>query len=174
MQLHYTPDQIAGFLRELEQGDSVRAVCARHGISPASLYAWRAKYSRPMEQAAVMTEELAGEVKRLEKELHLELGDIEVMHKLFRKMLSNTNERREVVRVLMDFGLSERQALRAIGLSASSFRYARQPSPSQPAKRDNASDEGSDHARACRDTKQLAANNTHAFPTMAEGRRTYG
>lgn len=129
MNLHYSAEQIAGFLHELEQGHSVRAVCARHGISPASLYAWKAKYGKPHTHAAAHAQEVAGAVKRLERELKLERGDIEVMRELFRKLLSNTAERREVVRALMDCGLSERQALRAIGMSASSFRYGSNTSP---------------------------------------------
>ena len=41
----FTEEQIIGFLKEVEAGRRVSAVCREHGISEATLYRWRSKYS---------------------------------------------------------------------------------------------------------------------------------
>lgn len=51
----FTPNQIVGILKEHEGGKTASEVCRAHGISQATLYNWRKKYSG-ME---------AGDLKRL-------------------------------------------------------------------------------------------------------------
>ena len=41
----YTEEQIIGILKEAEVGAVVTDLCRRHGISDASYYNWKAKYS---------------------------------------------------------------------------------------------------------------------------------
>ena len=41
----YTEEQIIGILKEAEAGAMVADLCRRHGISNASFYNWKAKYS---------------------------------------------------------------------------------------------------------------------------------
>ena len=40
----YSEEQIIGILREAEGETPVKVVCAKHNISDATLYKWRAKY----------------------------------------------------------------------------------------------------------------------------------
>jgi len=40
----YSEEQIIGILREAESDTPVKAVCARHNLSEATFYKWRAKY----------------------------------------------------------------------------------------------------------------------------------
>jgi putative transposase len=40
----FTEEQIIGVLREQEAGAKTADVCRSHGISPATFYAWKAKY----------------------------------------------------------------------------------------------------------------------------------
>lgn len=40
----FTPEQIIGFLKQVEAGMAVAELCRQHGFSPASFYQWRAKY----------------------------------------------------------------------------------------------------------------------------------
>jgi putative transposase len=40
----FSEEQIIGILREAEGDTPVKAVCARHNISEATFYKWRAKY----------------------------------------------------------------------------------------------------------------------------------
>jgi len=41
----YTEEQIIGILKEAEAGAPIAELCRRHGISNASYYNWKAKYS---------------------------------------------------------------------------------------------------------------------------------
>ena len=41
----YTEEQIIGILKEAEAGAVVADLCRRHGISNASFYNWKTKYS---------------------------------------------------------------------------------------------------------------------------------
>ena len=45
MKKRYTEEQIIGFLREADAGIPVKELCRRHGISEATFYNWKAKYS---------------------------------------------------------------------------------------------------------------------------------
>jgi putative transposase len=40
----FSEEQIIGVLREAEGNTPVKAVCARHNVSDATFYKWRAKY----------------------------------------------------------------------------------------------------------------------------------
>lgn len=40
----FSEEQIIGILREAEGDTPIKAVCARHNISDATFYKWRAKY----------------------------------------------------------------------------------------------------------------------------------
>ena len=40
----FSEEQIIGILREAEGDTPVKAVCARHNVSEATFYKWRAKY----------------------------------------------------------------------------------------------------------------------------------
>jgi len=40
----FTEQQIFAILREGEAGDSVKEVCRRHGVSPATYYKWKSRY----------------------------------------------------------------------------------------------------------------------------------
>jgi len=40
----YSEEQIIGILREAEGETPVKAVCAKHNVSEATFYKWRAKY----------------------------------------------------------------------------------------------------------------------------------
>jgi len=41
----YTEEQIIGILKEAEAGAPIADLCRRHGISNASYYNWKARYS---------------------------------------------------------------------------------------------------------------------------------
>ena len=67
----YTPEQIIGFLREVEialsQGDTVGPICRRLGISEQSYYRWRKEYGGMKINQARRLKELEKENQRLRK-----------------------------------------------------------------------------------------------------------
>ena len=40
----FTEQQVFEILREAEAGGTVKEVCRRHGVSPATYYKWKSKY----------------------------------------------------------------------------------------------------------------------------------
>ena len=40
----FTEQQVFAILKEAEAGASVKEVCRRHGVSPATYYQWKSKY----------------------------------------------------------------------------------------------------------------------------------
>ena len=65
----FTETQIVSILKEADAGASVKDICRRHGISPATWYQWKSKYGGMG----------ASELKRT-KELEAELGQMKRMY----------------------------------------------------------------------------------------------
>ena len=64
----FTTEQIIGFIKQAEAGMAVAELGRQHGFSPASFYAWRAKYGgMDVSQARKLKvlEEENGRLKRL-------------------------------------------------------------------------------------------------------------
>ncbi len=45
MKRRYTDEQIIGILKEHEAGITARELCRKHGMSDATFYKWKAKFS---------------------------------------------------------------------------------------------------------------------------------
>ena len=63
----FTEEQIIGVLREQEAGSSTADVCRKHGISSATFYKWKAKYSGLEVSDAKRLKSLEGENAKLKK-----------------------------------------------------------------------------------------------------------
>ncbi len=40
----FTEEQVVAILKEADAGGTVKEVCRRHGVSPATYYQWKSKY----------------------------------------------------------------------------------------------------------------------------------
>jgi len=72
----FTTEQIIGFIKQAEAGMAVSELARQHGFSPASFYAWRAKYGGMEVEDAKRLKELELEnnrLKRLLAEAHLDI-----------------------------------------------------------------------------------------------------
>jgi putative transposase len=69
----FTEEQIFSILHEADAGDSVKEVCRRHGIAPATYYQWKAKYGGLQPSDLKKLKELERENSRL-KQLYAELS----------------------------------------------------------------------------------------------------
>ena len=67
----FSEQQIFCILKEAEAGESVKEVCRRHGISPASYYQWKSKYGGLQPSDLKRMKELEQENSRL-KQLYAE------------------------------------------------------------------------------------------------------
>ncbi|WP_101686124.1 IS3 family transposase [Chromobacterium sphagni] len=131
MKKRFTGEQIIGFLREADAGMPIAELCRKHAFSEASYYLWRSKFGGMKVSEAKRLKELETENARLKKLLAETMLENEIAKEALRKKLVSAPSRRELVRHLVDKGLSERRSLRLAGMSPSSFRY-------QPATNRNA------------------------------------
>jgi putative transposase len=67
----FSEQQIISILKEVEAGGSVREVTRRHGVSPATYYAWKGKYGGMQASDVKRLRELERENARL-KQLYAE------------------------------------------------------------------------------------------------------
>ena len=127
MKKRFTEEQIIGFLREADAGIPVKDLCRRHGFSEASYYLWRAKFGGLSVSDAKRLKALEAEnakLKKLARRGHARAGGDP---RGAAKKVVTAPSRREMVRTLTTQGLTERHALRVVGMSASSLRY--RPAP---------------------------------------------
>ncbi len=61
----FTDEQIIGIVKEYEAGAKLAELCRRHGVSPATLYKWRAKYGGMAVSDAKRLKALEEENRRL-------------------------------------------------------------------------------------------------------------
>ncbi|MGE4049452.1 MAG: IS3 family transposase [Piscinibacter sp.] len=123
MKKRYTEEQIIGFLREADAGLPVKELCRKHGFSEPSYYAWKAKFGGMNVSDAQRLKALEAENTKLKKLLANSLLEIDAMREVLKGKVRAVAARREVVRQLQGLGLSERQALRLVGMSPSTLRY---------------------------------------------------
>lgn len=77
----FTPEQIIGFLKQVEAGMAVAELCRQHGFSPASFYQWRAKCGGMEANEAQRLRELETKNRRLKRllaEAHLDIEALKV------------------------------------------------------------------------------------------------
>ena len=63
----FTPTQIAGILKEFDNGTSAEEINREHGVSKASLYKWRQRYGDMEATELKRIKELEEENSRLKK-----------------------------------------------------------------------------------------------------------
>jgi putative transposase len=77
----FTTEQIIGFIKQAEAGMAVSELARQNGFSPASFYAWRAKYGGMDAEDAKRLKELEAEnnrLKRLLAEAHLDIEALKI------------------------------------------------------------------------------------------------
>ena len=67
MKRRYTDEQIIGILKEHEAGITVKELCRKHGMSDATFYKWKAKFSGMEVNEARRLRDLEDENRRLKK-----------------------------------------------------------------------------------------------------------
>lgn len=85
MKKRFSEEQIIGFLREADEGLSVKELCRRHGFSEASYYLWRNKFGGLEVSEAKRLKALEQENARLKKLLAESLLEQEVTREVLRK-----------------------------------------------------------------------------------------
>jgi putative transposase len=77
----FTTEQIIGFIKQADAGLAVSELARQNGFSPASFYAWRAKYGGMEADDAKRLKALEaenGRLKRLLAEAHLDIEALKI------------------------------------------------------------------------------------------------
>lgn len=85
MKKRFTEEQIIGFLKEVDAGIPVKALCRKHGFSEGSYYVWRSKFGGMSVPEAKRLKELESENARLKKLLAETLLESEIVKEALRK-----------------------------------------------------------------------------------------
>jgi len=121
-QVHRRADRLA--LKQAELGVSVEEVCRKMGISDATLCVWRKKYGGigPSELRRLrQLEEENRKLKQIVADLSLDKAMLQAV--VAKKGLRPSHRRALVPELMQRFGCSERNALRVVRMSPSSYRY---------------------------------------------------
>lgn len=81
----FTTEQIIGVLKEADGGMPVKELCRKHGMSEATLYNWKAKYSGMAISEARRLKELEDENRRLKKLVADQALDIQMLKEITSK-----------------------------------------------------------------------------------------
>jgi len=81
----FTTEQIIGVLKEADGGMPVKELCRKHGMSEATLYNWKAKYSGMAVSEARRLKELEDENRRLKKLVADQALDIQMLKEITSK-----------------------------------------------------------------------------------------
>lgn len=83
----FSPEQIAGILREYDNGKSVQEIIREHGVSKASFYKWRERYGGMNSEELKRMKALEEENRRL-KHMYAELAlDLKLAKEIIGKKL---------------------------------------------------------------------------------------
>ena len=81
----HTPEQIFGILKQAEGGTPTADLCRQHGISNATLYKWKAKYSGLELSEAKKLKGLEDENRRLKQIVADQTLDIQALKAVLTK-----------------------------------------------------------------------------------------
>jgi putative transposase len=120
----FTEEQIAFALKQAELGTRVEEVCRKMGISEATFYVWKKRYGGILPSEVRRLRQLEEENLKL-KQIVADLSlDKAMLQAVVAKKALKPSQRREWMPELMQrFGCSQRQALRVVRISASTYLY---------------------------------------------------
>jgi putative transposase len=142
----FSEEQIIAVLREQEDGMKTADLCRKHGISSATLYAWKAKYGGMDVSQARKLKVLEDENARLKRLLADAMLDNAVLKEATaKKLVRPAAQRKAVEHAWQLFGISERRARISLASRAKyavAFLGCRAPRLPEPTR---ASADGSRH-----------------------------
>ena len=81
----FTDERILSILKEAAAGATTGELCRKHGVSPATFYAWRAKFSGMAVPDIKRLKALEAENSKLKKKLAETILDIDTLKELLSK-----------------------------------------------------------------------------------------
>ena len=124
----YTEEQIIAVLKEGEAGARVADLCRKYGMSDATYYNWKAKYSGMSVSDLKRLKALEAENRRLKQIVADQaLDNLGLKETALKKLLTPEVKRQAVSHVRERLGLSERRAARLVNIAVPVYRYKPKP-----------------------------------------------
>ena len=119
----YSEDQITNAIKASESGVKVREICEELGISEATFYSWKKKFSGLSSEEGRKIKELEEKLQNLTRELQILNSDKEMLQSVLKNFFT-TNEKRQAVNFLQStFDIGTRRSCRLLDISRSVYHY---------------------------------------------------
>ena len=119
----YSEDQITNAIKASESGVKVKEICEELGISEATFYSWKKKFSGLSSEEGRKIKELEEKVQFLTRELHALNSDKEMLQSVLKNFFT-THEKRQAVNFLQStFDVGTRRSCRLLDISRSVYHY---------------------------------------------------
>ncbi|PKH22333.1 hypothetical protein CIG19_13600 [Enterobacterales bacterium CwR94] len=125
----YTEEQITNAIKDSENGKKVKLICDELGISEATFYSWKKKYSGLSSEEGRKIKELEEQLHNLARELNALNSDKEMLQGVLKNFFT-TNDKRQAVNYLQDtYEIGTRRSCRLMDISRSVYHYPQGTTP---------------------------------------------
>ena len=119
----YSEEQITSAIKASECGVKVKEICNELGISEATFYSWKKKFSGLSSEEGRKIKELEKKLQNLTREVAVLNSDKEMLQSVLKNFFS-TNDKRQAVNYLQDtFDIGTRRSCRLLDISRSVYHY---------------------------------------------------
>ena len=119
----YSEEQITNAIKASESGVKVREICEELGISEATFYSWKKKFSGLSSEEGRRIKELEDKLQMMARELQILSTDKEMLQSVLKNFFT-TNEKRQAVNFLQStFDIGTRRSCRLLDISRSVYHY---------------------------------------------------
>lgn len=119
----YTEEQITSAIKASECGVKVKEICGELGISEATFYSWKKKYSGLFSEEGRKIRDLEDKVHTMERDLQILTSDKEMLQSVMNNFFT-TNEKRQAVNFLQEtYEIGTRRSCRLMDISRSVYHY---------------------------------------------------
>ncbi|CUU25409.1 transposase [Duffyella gerundensis] len=119
----YSEEQITSAIKASECGVKVKEICNELGISEATFYSWKKKFSGLSSEEGRKIKELEEKLQNLTREVAVLNSDKEMLQSVLKNFFS-TNDKRQAVNYLQDtFDIGTRRSCRLLDISRSVYHY---------------------------------------------------
>lgn len=120
----YSETQITNAIKASECGVKVKEICNELGISEATFYSWKKKYTCLLSKEGRKIKELEDEVKLLSHELKMLTSDKEMLQSVIEHFFTTNNKRQAVNFIQDNFNIGTRRSCRLLDISRSVYHYS--------------------------------------------------
>ncbi|QKJ88912.1 Transposase [Paramixta manurensis] len=119
----YSEEQITSAIKASECGVKVKEICDELGISEATFYSWKKKYSGLSSEEGRKIKALEEKVQSLLRELQSLNDDKEMLQSVL-KTFFTTDDKRQAVNFLQNtYDIGTRRSCRLVAISRSVYHY---------------------------------------------------